>query len=38
VALDIKNQAGIPEKTELRIEGDEAILKRVSGVRYLKAD
>jgi len=38
LALDIKNQAGVPEKTELRIEGDEATLKRVSGIRYLKAD
>ena len=38
LALDIKNQAGVPEKTELRIEGDQATLKRVSGVRYLKAD
>ncbi len=38
LALDIKNQAGVPEKTELRIESDEATLKRVSGIRYLKAD
>lgn len=36
--LDIKNAAGVPEKTELRITGKEATMKRVSGMRYLKAD
>lgn len=36
--LDIKNAAEIPEKTELKINGKEATVKRVSGMRYLKAD
>lgn len=38
LALDIQNAAKIPEKTEMNIKGDEATLKRVSGMRYLKAE
>lgn len=36
--LDIKNAAGIPEKTQMIIKGKEATIKRVSGMRYLKAN
>ncbi len=38
LAFDIHNAAKTPEKTELVIKDKEATLKRVSGVRYLKAD
>ncbi len=37
LALDLKNVNG-SEKTEIIIKGDEATMKRVSGLRYLKAD
>ena len=33
-----QNASGVPGVTELAIKGDEATLKRVSGIRYLKAD
>jgi hypothetical protein len=38
LAFDIQNAAKIPEKTEMIIKDGEATLKRVSGMRYLKAD
>jgi hypothetical protein len=38
LSLDIKNASGVPEVTELAIKGEEATLKRISGIRYLKAD
>lgn len=38
LAVDIKNAANIPEKTEIIIKGQEATIKRVTGMRYLKAD
>jgi hypothetical protein len=36
--VDIKNAANIPEKTQIIIKGDEATMKRVSGMRFLKAE
>jgi len=38
LAFDLKNAANVPEKTEFLIKGNEAVLERVSGRRYLKAD
>lgn len=38
LSLDIQNAAGIPELTEIHLNGNEATVKRVSGMRYLKAD
>ncbi len=38
LAVDIKNADNSPEKTEIVLNGAEAVMKRKSGVRYLKAD
>lgn len=38
LAVEIRNADNSPEKTEFVIDGNEAVMKRKSGTRYLKAD
>lgn len=38
LSVEIRNADNSPEKTQMAIQGNEAVMKRKSGIRYLKAD